>query len=472
MGVETILRASRLAATPAMTDDNRLNFNLPSVSRKKVTAAFDGGRLSSDSGVMLLALADRRRAVADTLAALIADHRDPAHITHTVADVLRARMLAIGCGYPDGNDFDRLRFDPAFKLACGRLPDTGGDLCSQPTISRWENAPTLREIIRLTYALVDFWCRSYQRPPRSVVLDIDDTVDVVHGHQQLAQWNAHYDERCFLPIHIYDAATGAPVTVILRPGKTPSGVEVRKLLSRLIGRIRRYWPNTHITIRGDGHYGREEAMTWCENHGIDYIFGLSGNVVLDRLVEAAADDIRVRRAVNQAEVLRGFAETRYAAKSWDKERRIVARIEASASHADDMLRRGIDIRYVVTSLQGSDAKHIYETIYCARGQTENLIKQHKSQLSSDRTSCRSPMANQMRLILHTGAYWLLLDLRAAIPSWNPLRHTEFATIRLRLLKIASRIVEHTSRIRIALASCCTEAETFSLVALKLQPSGP
>ena len=430
MGVETILRASRLTATPAMTDDNQLSFNLPSVSRKKVTAAFDGGRLSSDSGVMLLALADRRRAVADTLAALIADHRDPSHITHTVADVLRARMLAIGCGYPDGNDFDRLRFDPAFKLACGRLPDSGGDLCSQPTISRWENAPTLREIIRLTYALVDIWCRSYPKPPRSVVLDIDDTVDVVHGHQQLAQWNAHYDERCFLPIHVYDAATGAPVTVILRPGKTPSGVEVRKLLSRLSGRIRRHWPNTHITIRGDGHYGREEAMTWCENYGIDYIFGLSGNVVLDRLVDAAVDDIRVRRAVNQAEVLRGFAETRYAAKSWDKERRVVARIEASASHADDMLRRGIDIRYVVTSLQGSDAEHIYETIYCARGQAENLIKQHKAQLSSDRTSCRSPLANQMRLILHTGAYWLLLDLRAAIPSWNPLRHTEFATVRL------------------------------------------
>ena len=197
MGVETILRASRLTATPAMTDDNQLSFNLPSVSRKKVTAAFDGGRLSSDSGVMLLALADRRRKVSDTLAALIADRRDPSHITHTVADVLRARMLAIGCGYPDGNDFDWLRRDVAFKLACGRLPDTGRDLCSQPTISRWENAPTLREIIRLTYALVDIWCGSYRKPPLSVVLDIDDTVDVVHGHQQLAQWNAHYDERCF-----------------------------------------------------------------------------------------------------------------------------------------------------------------------------------------------------------------------------------------------------------------------------------
>src|SRR5215471_13240552 len=450
MGVKATLRASRLTATPAMIDDIQLSFSLPSVLRKKVTAAFDGGRLSSDSGVMLLALADRRRRVADRLAVLIADHRDPAHITHTVADVLRARMLAIGCGYPDGNDFDRLRFDPAFKLACGRLP----------------------EIIRLTYTLVDIWCGSYAKPPRSVMLDIDDTVDVVHGHQQLAHWNAHYDERCFLPIHVYDAATGAPVVVILRPGKTPSGVEVRKLLGRLIGRIRRHWPDTCISIRGDAHYGRDEAMTWCENNGVDYIFGLPGNVVLDRRVEPVADDIRVRRALDQAEVLRGFAETRYAAKSWQQERRVVARIEASASHADDMLRRGIDIRYVVTSLQQSDAEHLYETVYCARGQAENLIKQHKAQLSSDRTSCRSALANQMRLILHTGAYWLLLDLRAAIPSWNPLQHTEFATIRLRLLKIAGRIIETASRIRIALASCCPEAETFSLVALKLQPSGP
>ena len=186
-----------------MTDNSQLTFGLSSVSRKKITAAFDGGRLSSDGGVMLLALADRRRKVADTLAAYIADRRDPSHIAHTVADVLRARMLAIGCGYPDGNDFDWLRCDAAFKLACGRLPDTGRDLCSQPTISRWENAPTPREIIRLTYALVDIWCTSYRKPPKSVVLDIDDTVDVVHGHQPLAQWNAHYDERCYLPIHVY-----------------------------------------------------------------------------------------------------------------------------------------------------------------------------------------------------------------------------------------------------------------------------
>lgn len=455
-----------------MNDDSPITFTLPSVRAKKVTAAFDGGRLSSDSGVMLLALAERRRGLADTLAGLIADPRDRAHITHTVADLLRARMLAIGCGYPDGNDLNWLRNDPAFKLACGRLPDTGKDLCSQPMVSRLENAPTLKEIIRLSYALVDIWLKSYKKPPKAVILDIDDTVDVVHGHQKLALWHAHYNERCFLPIHVYDAATGRPVVAILRPGKTPSGEEVRNLLRRLIGHIRKHWPDTWITIRGDGHYGRPEAMEWCDGNGIDYIFGLPGNAVLDRLVEPAADDVRVRRAEGQLATLRGFSETCYAAKSWDKERRVVARIEASASHEDDMLRKGLDIRYVVTSLQEGDAEHIYETVYCARGQAENLIKQHKAQLASDRTSCRSPLANQMRLILHTGAYWLLLDVRDAIPSWNPLRHTEFSTIRLRLLKIASRIIEQASRIRVALASCCPEAELFSLLALGLQRSGP
>jgi hypothetical protein len=321
MGVKTILFTSQRRATPAMTDDSPLTVLYPAVLRKKVTATFDGGRLSSDSGVMLLALAERRRALAKTLAALIADGRNPAHITHTVEDILKGRMLAIACGYADGNDFDWLRSDPAFKLACGRLPDTGNDLCSQPTISRWENAPVLKEIIRLTYALVDIWCWSYKTPPASMVLDIDDTLDVVHGRQKLSEWNAHYDERCFLPIHIYDTATGRPVAVILRPGKTPSGKEVRALLRRLIKRIRRHWPRTRITIRGDSHYGREEAMSWCEANGVDYVFGFAGNTVLDRLVEPEADDIRTRRAEEQIAVVRGFAETRYAAKSWARERR-------------------------------------------------------------------------------------------------------------------------------------------------------
>ena len=472
MGAETTLRTSNHPATPAMTDDSSLTFFLPAVCRKKVTAAFDGGRLSSDSGVILLSLAERRRALARTLAALIDDPRDPAHITHTVEDVLRTRVLAIACGYPDGNDLNWLRSDPAFKLACGRLPETGADLCSQPTISRWENAPTLREIIRLTYALIDIWCGSYKAPPRSVVLDIDDTLDVAHGRQKMAVWNAHYDERCFLPIHIYDTATGRPVVMILRPGKTPSGVEVRRWLRRLIKRIRQHWPVTRITIRGDGHYGRDEAMSWCEDNGVDYIFGFGGNTVLDRLVEGEADDIRTRRAEGKLAILRGYAETRYAAKSWTRERRVAARIEAKESDEDDMLRRGLDVRYIVTSLNSGSAEYIYAAVYCARGQAENLIKQHKAQTASDRTSCRSPLANQFRLILHTAAYWVLLDVRDHVPSWHPLRQSEFSSIRLHLLKIAGRIVETASRIRVALASCCPEAALFGLVAFRLQQSGP
>jgi len=162
-------------------------------------------------------------------------------------------------------------------------------------MSRWENAPTLRKVVRITYAMVDIYCASYRRPPAAITLDIDDTGDVVHGHQQLALFNAHYDERCFLPIHVYDTATSRPVAVLLRTGKTPSGAEIRGHLRRLVRRIRRHWPNTRLTIRGDGHYGRPEVMAWCEANGVDYILGLPGNAVLDRLVEAATDDMRVRR---------------------------------------------------------------------------------------------------------------------------------------------------------------------------------
>jgi hypothetical protein len=155
-------------------------------------------------------------------------------------------------------------------------------------MSRCENAPSLREVIRLMRAMVGLYCRSYDKPPASVTLDIDDTLDVVHGQQQLSMFNAHYDERCFLPIHIYDTATSRPVAVLLRPGKTPSGQEIRGHLRRLLRAIREHWPHTHITLRGDSHYGRPEVMEWCDENGIDFVFGLAGNDVLRRLVEPIA----------------------------------------------------------------------------------------------------------------------------------------------------------------------------------------
>jgi hypothetical protein len=447
-----------------MPETTTETFGFPAIRRKKVTAAFDGGRLTSDGGVLLLAAVERDLGIAERFAGLIADPRNPAFITHSVADILRARMLAIACGYEDADDLDYLRDDPGFKLACGRLPDSGANLCSQPTVSRWENAPTLREVIKLTYAMVDLYCASYARPPRAVTLDIDDTVDVVHGHQQLSLFNAHYDERCFLPIHVYDTAMSRPVAVLLRPGETPSGLEIRNHLRRLIRRIRQYWPHTRLTIRGDGHYGRPEIMAWCEANDIDYVFGLPGNKVLDRLVEPAADDLRVRRAEEQAAIVRGYTETRYGAKSWHCQRRVAARIEATT--------KGLDIRMIVTNIAGGNAEWLYDTLYCARGQAENLIKLHKGQLASDRTSCRSPLANQVRLVLHTGAFWLMLGLRDAIPKPQALACAEFTTLRTRLLKIGARIVETVSRVRIAFAAAHPEAALFASLARCLQPAGP
>jgi hypothetical protein len=437
---------------PATGNDALLPFSLPSIHQKKVTAGFDGGLISSDGGVLLLSAADARLGLIDMLASLIPDHRDPSLISHTMADILRPRVFAIACGYPDANDLDDLRKDPAFKLACGRLPESGDDLVSQPTLSRWENAPDLRSLIRLSHGMVDLWCTSYRRPPKAITLDIDDTADTVHGHQQMSLFNAHYDERCFSPIHVYDAASGHCVVTILRPGKTPSGKEVRAHLRRLVRRIRLHWPNTVITIRGDSHYGRREAMDWCEKNGVQYVFGLSKNETLDAQVFATADEVRTKRAIGKLDVLRDYTETRYAAKSWPHPRRVVARIETT--------RRGLDIRYVVTNITHCGAAWLYDSIYCARGQAENLIKRHKSQLASDRTSCRSPLANQMRLILHTAAYWLVLAMRNAIPKTQPLASGEFSTIRLRLLKIAVRIKETATRVRLAFAANCPDAALF------------
>ncbi len=285
----------------------------------------------------------------------------------------------------------------------------------------------------------------------------------MHGHQQLSLFNAHYDERCFLPIHIYEGASGKPVAVILRAGKTPAGVEVRTILKHVIGHIRRHWPKVRILVRGDSHYGRDEAMEWCESQGVAYIFGIGGNAVLQAMTQTLADGLAAKRARRSSAKLRSFATLSYAAKSWNKKRRIAARIEAT--------EKGLDVRYVVTSLAGT-AQHLYETVYCGRGQAENFIKWHKAQLASDRTSCRDPKANQFRLILHTAAYWLMLNMRNAIAKRSPLSFAEFATLRLRLIKIAARVIEGAARIRIFLPTACPDRAVFRKLAGRLCAAGP
>ena len=453
-----------------MSHDTLLPFDLPSVGRKKLTIDFAGGNQSSDGGLLLLRAAERKLGVCRRLAAAMPDRRDPERVRHAMFEMVMARASAIACGYEDAIDLDRLRHDPLMKVAVGRCPASGAPLASQSTISRLENAPSKTEAARLSAALLDQFGTSV-KPGKLEVLDIDDTFCAAHGGQQLAFWNAHHDERGFASLHIYHVASGTPVAAILRPARTHKGSEVRTVIRHLTKRLRRHWPKTRIVWRGDSHYGRVEAMEWAEDHHADYIFGLAGNAALDALVAEAAVNLRFHHAMSSEPKLRTYASFLYQAGSWRRPRKVVARLECSLQPGEAGMRQEVDIRYVVTSLKGS-SQHLYENIYCQRGQMENLIKLHKAQLASDRMSCHSATANQVRLVLHTAAFWLMHGVRAAIPQASPLAKCEFATLRERLIKIGARVIEHVARIRVQLPTSCPHAALFRCVALGLMPSGP
>src|SRR5579862_4962157 len=458
-----------------MNTDTLLPFDLPAVRRKKLTVDFEGGNQSSDAGLLLLREAERKLGVCRRLAAAMPDRRDPERILHEMFEMVAARSMAIACGYEDAIDHDRLRHDPLMKVAVGRHPQTSAPLASQSTISRLENAPSKTEAARLAVALLDQFGTTV-KPGRMEILDIDDTFCAAHGGQQLAFWNAHEDECGFASMHVHHVASGTTVATILRPARTPKGTEVRCVIKHVTKRLRQHWPNTRIVWRGDSHYGRVEAMEWAESNGEDYIFGLAGNSALDAVMAETADNLRFHHANSNQTKLRTYASFFYQAGSWDRPRKVVARLECALQPDGEEgtatgMRQEVDIRYVVTSLEGT-AQHLYEDVYCQRGQMENLIKLHKAQLSSDRMSCHSATANQVRLVLHTAAFWLMHGVRAAIPQTSPLAKAEFATIRERLIKIGARVIEHAARIRIHLPSSCPERSLFRTVALSFMPCGP
>jgi DDE family transposase len=427
------------------------------VGGKPVHVAFDGGRLTSDAGVLVLAEIERRLRLAERLARCIEDPRAPERVRHGLAEMIRFRALMIAAGYPDANDCDALRADPAFKMAVGRLPESGAELCSQPTMCRLENLPTTTALKRMVMAMVELFCDSFAEVPQRIVLDIDDTEDRVHGHQQLALFHAYYDSRCFLPIHIYEAESGKPVAVILRPGKTPDGAEVALVLRHVVRAIRARWPRVEIVVRGDSHYSRPEALSWLERNRVGYVFGLAGNKLLLTKIAGLAEDAAMARITDEAVKVRRYGEFRYAAKTWDVERQVIARVEASA--------QGSDSRFIVTNLQGAP-RWLYEDLYCTRGQAENLIKAHKLHLASDRTSCTRAAANQFRLLIHTVAYWLLHTLRGLAPSRSFWRDAQFDTLRLGLIKIAARVTELATRVKVALPSSYPYKDSLALLAAR------
>jgi hypothetical protein len=428
---------------------------LSPVSGKTVVAKFDGGLLSSDGGILVLREVEQRLRVADRLAACIADPRSPDQITHSLADIIRFRLLMIAAGYEDGNDASNLRGDPMFKMALDLSP-SDRELCSQSTISRLENLPDARALLRMGRAMVDLYCESFRQVPKRITLDIDDTFDAVHGGQQLRLFNAHYDEYGFQPIVVFDGE-GRFITTVLRPAKRPGGKEIRAFLRRLLRAIRANWPNTQILLRADSHYCCPEVLDWCRANGLDYILGVAPTTTLRRHIECleASTKARFEAAPKEDGKLRRFKEFFDGAKSWSRVERIIARVEVGAE--------GPDTRFIVTNLKVRNARVLYEDVYCRRGQAENHIKSWKTHLAADRTSCTKASANQLRLFLHAGAYWIMWGLRASMPRRSMWRVAQFDTLRLRLIKVAARIVEMKTMIRVHLPTSCPVDDILALV---------
>jgi Transposase DDE domain group 1 len=356
---------------------------LSPVAGKSVVAKFDGGLLSSDGGILVLREIEQRLRVADRLAACIPDPRLPDQITHSLADIIRFRLLMITAGYEDGNDASSLRTDPMFKMALDLSP-SDRELCSQSTISRLENLPDARALLHMGRAMVDLYCESFRQVPRRITLDIDDTFDAVHGGQQLRLFNARYDEYGFQPIVVFDGE-GRFITTVLRPAKRPGGEEIRTFLRRLLRAIRANWPNTQILLRADSHYCCPEVLDWCRANGLDYILGVAPTTTLRRHIEGLEASTKARfEAAPKEGKARRFKEFFDGAASWSRVERIVARVEASAE--------GPDTRFIVTNLKVRNARVLYEDVYCRRGQAENHIKSWKTHLAADHTSCTKATA--------------------------------------------------------------------------------
>ena len=437
-----------------MTDPMLPLAGLSPVDGKAVVAKFDGGLLSSDGGVLALREAEQRLGVADRLAACLVDLRAPDQITHSLSDIIRFRLLMIAAGYEDGNDASRLRDDPLFKMAMNLTP-SDRQLCSQSTISRLENLPDARALLRMGRAMVDLYCASpglRPRVPKRITLDVDDTFDAVHGGQQLRLFNAHYDDYGFQPMVVFDGA-GRFVAAMLRPARRPSGKEARAFLRRLVRAIRANWPRTEILLRADSHYCSPEVLDWCRANGVDYVLGVAPNATLRRHTETLEASVKARfEAAPRDGKVRRFKEFFDAAASWSRVERVIARVEAGED--------GPDTRFIVTNLARRNARSLYEDVYCRRGHAENHIKSFKTHLAADRTSCTKASANQLRLFLHAGAYWLMWGLRESMPKRSMWRVAQFDTLRLRLVKIAARVVEMKTMIRVHLPTSCPGKEVL------------
>src|SRR5215475_1983969 len=441
-------QAYTILGIDSMQTEMAAPLHLAPVGDKAVDLDFDGGLLSSDAGLMLLKDPDEQLGLTRALAAVLKDSRDPRRVHFTLHDLLKQRVLQMAAGYEDANDANTLRHDPIFKLLLGRLPDTGPSLASQPTLSRFEIHVSRTALYRMARVLVDQFITSYARPPQLIVLDVDDTEDPVHGEQEQARYDGYYGGYCFLPLHLYEGLSGRLMTTIFK-AKRFTGAQMLSVLTRLVKRLRHAWPDTLLIFRGDSHFAYPEVMQWIEAQAqLSYVTGLTSNAVLQTLARDVVEQAKRAYERDGGKITR-FHSTRYQAGTWSRSRRVVIKVEVSD--------QGVNTRFVVTDMEQARTKVLYQHIYCARGQAENEIKDHKLYLKSDRTACHRFAANQFRLLLHSAAYVLLDTLRRDV-----LRATQWAaatmeTIQLRLLKLGARVQECQKRIQISLPSSCPVA---------------
>lgn len=440
---------------------------------------FTGGEISSDLGALVLSAVARRIGLIDRLTAAIADYRDTRYITHPLRDLLTQRVFQIASGYEDGNDANTLRGDPLFKLAADRAPlEKDNLLACGATHARLEGALNSRDIYRMARALVLQFIAGYSGAPSSITLDLDHTDDATYGQQPLSFYNHHYGHYCYLPLLVFEAGKGALVTAVLRPGKRPTGAENAMIMKRVLGLLRQHWPQTHIVLRGDGHFANPELMALIVADGnADFIFGLGGNAVLTRRAEGLMRNARGHLALRRSLAAQGlgpavaavrlFGEFEYAAKSWPQAFRVVLKAEVlpGSFGAPDKDNE----RFVVTSMRGPSPRTLYQQDYCARGQAEGWIKQVKCDLKADRTSAQSFIANFGRLLFAAAAYVLHQQLRQLGLQGTALATAQPKTVILSLFKIAVRVKQYKDRVLLHLPTACPVKALLATVCQRLYP---
>jgi hypothetical protein len=431
----------------AMRKNTNQTMLFKEISGKKVEVDFNGGEVSSDAGLLFLRETDSQIGIINKVANAIHDKRHPSYVKHQIVQLLTQRVFQIASGYEDANDSNDLKNDPILKISCEK-DDT---LASQPTMCRFENAPSRMVLYRIAKVLVDVFIDSYDRPPQSIILDIDDTDDPTYGNQQLSLFNAYHDCYCYMPLHIYEGKSGKLITTILRPGKRASGKEIVSILKRIIKKISKAWPGVGIIIRGDSYYSSPAVYDFCRENNIKYVLGFkSYKPVLQRahgLINKARELYEISKTP-----IKLYGEFSYQAGSWSEPNRVIFKAEYN--------QEGSNTRFIVTNLVHANRKFIYQTVYCGRGAMELMIKEHKNHLTSDRTSCSSFQANQFRLFLHSIAYILMHTFREKHLNNTEFAKAQFNTIRLKLLKIGARVKRLSTKIKIHLPSSYPQKEDF------------